>query len=122
MTRISISLAGLGSLALLCGVMVGTPVLAAEGASAAEEGKAIAFSRRKGNCLACHMMDDGESPGTLGPPLVAMQVRYPDKAKLRAQIYDPTVANAESAMPPFGKHEILTEDELDKVVEYVWTL
>jgi sulfur-oxidizing protein SoxX len=122
MTRISISLAGLGALALLCGVMIGTPALAAEGASAAEEGKAIAFSRRKGNCLACHMMDDGESPGTLGPPLVAMQVRYPDKAKLRAQIYDPTVANAESAMPPFGKHEILTEDELDKVVEYVWTL
>jgi sulfur-oxidizing protein SoxX len=122
MTRISISLAGLGTLALLCGVTVGTSALAAEGASAAEEGKEIAYSRRKGNCLACHMMDDGESPGTLGPPLVAMQVRYPDKAKLRAQIYDPTVANAESAMPPFGKHEILTEDELDKVVEYVWTL
>ncbi len=88
----------------------------------AAEGKKIAFHRKKGNCLACHLMDDGEMPGNVGPPLVGMKHRYPDKAKLRAQIWDATVANPESAMPLFGKHKVLSEKELDKVVEYVLTL
>jgi len=87
-----------------------------------EMGKQIAYGRSKGNCLACHMIEDGESPGNIGPPLIAMQARYPDKAKLRAQIWDATAVNPESAMVPFGRLQILTEDEIDKVVEYIWTL
>lgn len=86
------------------------------------EGKKIAFNRVKGNCLACHMIEDGELPGNAGPPLLAMQQRFPDKRKLREQIWDPTVRNPQSMMPPFGKHGILTEDELDKVVEYIYSL
>lgn len=86
------------------------------------EGRSIAMSRTKGNCLACHLIEDGESPGNIGPPLLAMKARYPDKAKLRAQIWDPTSVNAESAMVPFGRMRVLTEDEIDKVVEYIWTL
>ena len=86
------------------------------------EGKKIAFNRTKGNCLACHMIEDGELPGNAGPPLLAMQQRFPDKRKLREQIWDPTVRNPQSMMPPFGKHGILTEDELDKVVEYIYSL
>lgn len=95
-----------------------TSVLAA---SAADEGKKIAFSKKKGNCLACHMMGDGVSPGNIAPPLIAMKTRF-TKDKLRAQIWDATVANSESAMPPFGRHKILSTSELDKVVEYVWGL
>ena len=87
-----------------------------------EQGKEIAFDRKRGNCLACHKIADGPSPGTIGPPLVAMQQRYPDKAKLRAQIYDPTVANPNTVMPPFGKHGVLTAAELDKVVEFIHSL
>lgn len=86
------------------------------------EGKAIATGRTKGNCLACHMIEDGDSPGNIGPPLLAMKARYPDKAKLRAQIWDPTAVNPESAMVPFGRLKVLTEAEIDKVVEYIWTL
>lgn len=86
------------------------------------EGRAIALGRTKGNCLACHMIEDGESPGNIGPPLLAMKARYPDKAKLRAQIWDPTAVNPESAMVPFGRMQVLTEAEIDKVVEYIWTL
>lgn len=85
-------------------------------------GKEVAFDRRKGNCLACHMMDDGASPGDLGPPLVAMQARFPDKAKLRAQIHDPQVSNPNTRMPPFGKHKIVSDKELDAIVEYLYTL
>lgn len=90
-------------------------------ASAADEGKKIAFSKKKGNCLACHAMGDGASPGNIAPPLVAIQARF-SKEKLRAQIWDATVANSESPMPPFGRHKMLSSSELDKVVEYVWGL
>ena len=95
-----------------------TSVLAA---SAAEEGKMISFSKKKGNCLACHMMGDGVSPGNIAPPLIAIQSRF-SKEKLRAQIWDASVANSETPMPPFGRHKILSESEIDKVVEYVWGL
>ena len=90
--------------------------------SAVEKGKEVAFDRKKGNCLACHAMADGTLPGNIAPPLVAMQLRYPDKAKLRDQIWDATVANPNTIMPPFGRHQIITEEEIDQVVEYVYTL
>ncbi len=87
-----------------------------------EQGRQIAFSRKKGNCLACHMIEGGDLPGNIGPPLIAMKARYPDKAKLRAQIWDATAVNPESAMVPFGRLQVLSEEEIDKVVEFVWTL
>lgn len=90
--------------------------------SKAEQGRAIAFDRKKGNCLACHVMGDGEMPGNIAPPLIVMKARYPDKAKLRAQVWDATVKNPNTAMPPFGRHQILSEKEIDAVVEYVYGL
>ena len=94
----------------------------AAGASAIEEGKKIAFDRRLGNCLACHDIPGGSLPGNIGPPLVAMKARYPDKAKLRAQIWDATAINPHSLMPPFGKHGILTDEQVDKVTEFIHSL
>lgn len=90
-----------------------------------ETGKDIAFNRTKGNCLACHGMPtvpDAESTGLYGPPLIAMSARYPDKAKLRAQIWDATAFNPSSSMIPFGKHGVLTEQEIDKVTDFVYGL
>jgi len=112
-----------GTLALLTGALLVIPVAgAAEGAGNIEKGKAVAFGRSKGNCVTCHVMDDGESPGNLGPPLIAMKARYPDREKLRAQIWDPTAINPESAMVPFGKNKVLTEEEIDYLVDYIWSL
>ena len=91
-------------------------------ADAVADGKKVSFDRKKGNCLGCHIMADGEAPGNIGPPLIAMKARFPDKAKLRAQIWDPTVANTNTIMPPFGKHRILTEEEVDLVTEFVYSL
>lgn len=104
-----------------------SPLVTAVGADpqttdALAKGKEITFDRVKGNCLACHMIDDGELPGTIGPPLVAMQLRFPDKAALRAQIWDPMMKNPESVMPPYGRHKILSEDEIDLVVAYLYSL
>jgi len=86
------------------------------------DGKKLAFSRRKGNCLACHMIAGGTLPGDIGPPLIAMKSRFPDKAGLRAQIWDATVINPNTIMPPFGKHLILTEKEVDLVTEFIYSL
>jgi L-cysteine S-thiosulfotransferase len=85
-------------------------------------GKAVAEDRGKGNCLACHMIVGAESPGAIGPALIAMQTRYPSKEALAKQIWDATVKAPEAAMPPFGKHEILTNQEFVDVVEYIWSL
>lgn len=107
----------LSALALVSGVAG-----AEETKSDAEAGKALALDRAKGNCIACHQIEGGEGPGNIGPPLIAMQARYPDPKVLRDQIWDSTVANPVSPMPPFGKHAILSEDEIDQVVVFVLTL
>lgn len=120
-------LSSAASVAALLGALMLAPtaVTAAEGAKAAsvvDQGKEIAFDRRKGNCLSCHSIAGGELPGDIGPPLVAMQARFPDKTKLRAQIWDATTANPNSMMPPFGRHKIISDDEIDKIVEFIYTL
>lgn len=100
-------------------------VYAQEKAPAEPTGQQLAFDNKKGNCLACHMIPGDAKAVTsanIGPPLVAMKARFPDKAKLRAQIWDATKANPNSVMPPFGKNQILTEQELDKVLDYVYGL
>lgn len=87
-----------------------------------ERGKQLVMARAKGNCLACHAIADGELPGNLGPPLMAMRLRFPDEAVLREQIRDATQRNPNSRMPPFGKHGILTEEEIGIIVEYLYSL
>ena len=85
----------LALVALMGTLLLGSiaPAGAEEAKTAVQKGKEVAFDRKKGNCLACHAMDDGSLPGNIGPPLVAMKARYPNKADLRAQIWDATVAN-----------------------------
>lgn len=114
------------SIAALLGSLALAPVAAVSAqeaeASAAAQGKQVAHDRRKGNCLACHAIEGGDMTGNVGPPLVAMKARFPDKARLRAQIWDSTKANPNTIMPPFGRHQILTEKEIDQIVEYMYTL
>ena len=98
----------------------------AEDASAIEEGKKISFNRKKGNCLVCHDIKGGKLAGNIGPALsvpgVTMKDRFPDKSKLRAQIYDARTINPDTIMIPFGAHEVLTDSEIDKVVEFIYSL
>ncbi len=88
---------------------------------AVTQGFCIVINRKKGNCMACHALPNMIS-GDIAPPLVSMKQRYPDKAKLRDQIWDASKANPHTVMPPFGRHQILTPEEIDKVVEFVLTL
>ena len=86
------------------------------------DGKKLAFDRKKGNCLSCHMMAGGDMAGNVAPPLIAMKARFPDKTVLRAQIADATVKNPASFMPPFGRHKILSDKEIDAIVNFVHAL
>jgi sulfur-oxidizing protein SoxX len=107
--------------AVLLGSLSFAPVMAAE-QTLAEKGKEVAENRTKGNCFSCHDYAGAVLPGNIGPKLVNMKARYPDKAKLRAQIWDATKTNPTTMMPPFGKHHILTEKDIDAIVEWVYTL
>jgi sulfur-oxidizing protein SoxX len=112
---------GIVSTALFCCISIIGSISVAS-ADAISDGKKVAFDRKKGNCLACHKIAGGSLPGNIGPPLVAMKARFPNKANLRAQIWDPTVANPNTIMPPFGKHQILSDKEVDLVTEFIYSL
>lgn len=86
-------------------------------------GQELAFDNRMGNCLACHSVPGDAKAITstdIAPPLVYMKERFPDRAKLYAQIWDATKTNPNTLMPPFGKHRILSDDEINKVVDYIY--
>ncbi len=121
MKKLLISLISLTAFALIP-VLNSGPVHADATNDMIAEGKKLSFDRQKGNCLSCHIIEDGLMPGTHGPPLIFMQRRFPDKAKLRARIHDPTAANPNTMMPPFGLHGILSESEIDAITEYIFTL
>ncbi|MDH5393363.1 MAG: sulfur oxidation c-type cytochrome SoxX [Gammaproteobacteria bacterium] len=111
------------SLAVLIGCLSLTApaVSVAADADVVEAGKKIAFSKKKGNCLACHDIKGGKLPGNIGPPLIAMKARF-KKEDLKNQISDARVKNKHTIMPPFGPHQILKADEIEKVVEFIYTL
>jgi sulfur-oxidizing protein SoxX len=100
-------------------------LLAGLGAVAAddiEEGKTLAMERSKGNCLACHAIEDGQLPGNVGPALLDMKRRFPDRAVLQQQVCDATVRNPYTRMPPFCRHGILTTQEVELIIDYLYTL
>jgi sulfur-oxidizing protein SoxX len=97
------------------------PATASAGAADVEAGKKLAFDRKKGNCLACHMIEGGQAPGNIAPPLIAIKGRISED-KLKAQIWDATQFNPDSPMPAFGKYKALSEAEIDKIIAFLMTL
>jgi L-cysteine S-thiosulfotransferase len=90
--------------------------------SAAAEGQKLAFDRGKGNCLTCHAIKGGDLPGTIGPELKDIKSKYPDRSELVGIVFDETKRNPETVMPPFGRNRILTEQEINAVVDFLQTL
>ena|SRR5699024_2832648 len=85
-----------------------------------EKGKELMFARSKGNCLACHKIPGGELEGTVGPPLYNMRERYPDRELLFKRIWDEREFIPGTQMPPFGPHMILTEKEINFIIDYLY--
>ena len=108
------------TLALVIGAFA--PVGTAQAQSAAAEGQKLAFDRSKGNCLTCHVIKGGNLPGSIGPELIDIKSKYPNRADLVAIITDETLRNPLTVMPPFGRNRILTEKEIEAVVDFLQTL
>jgi len=87
-----------------------------------KQGQAIAYDRNAGNCLSCHLVLGAELPGNVGPPLIQMKLRYPDRNVLASQISDAALTNPNTVMPPYGRHNILTEKEIELVVDFVHSI
>lgn len=103
-------------------VALTVPVMTTRARSDAAEGQRIAFDRAKGNCLSCHDIRGGDLPGTIGPPLKDIRSKYPDRRDLVAILTDESKRNPQTAMPPFGRNRILTEQEIDAIVDFLQTL
>jgi sulfur-oxidizing protein SoxX len=94
---------------------------AGAGTASPAEGQQLAFDRSKGNCLTCHDIKGGDAPGNVGPPLVDMKTRFPDRAELVAIISDETKRNPATVMPPFRRILILTDQEIESIVDFLYT-
>jgi len=103
----------------------------------ADNGKKLVVNRKKGNCLACHVISDLKDQadhGNVGPPLDDVGSRI-KAAELRAQIANPKGSNPDSIMPAFLKKEgfhrlqkkwkgktIISAQDVEDVVAYLLTL
>lgn len=109
---------------MAAGVALGATLFVSNAASAqssAAAGEKLAFDRSKGNCLTCHVIAGGDAPGNVGPPLANMKQRFADRKELFAIIFDETTRNPQTVMPPFGRNLILTDQEIDEVIDFLYT-
>tara|TARA_A100000164_G_C21760925_1_gene701532 strand:- start:363 stop:842 length:480 start_codon:yes stop_codon:yes gene_type:complete len=99
-------------------------------------GRKVAIHRKKGNCLACHVMPIEEQPfhGRVGPNLNGVAGRYTE-GELRLLIVNAKKINEDTIMPAFYKNEgfnrirkkfrgktILSAQEVEDVVAYLMTM
>ena len=99
--------------------------VAAPALSQVPAGRELFLRADKGHCAACHQVGAGEATGArpdVGPALQGARMRELGKAALRAIVQDPTRANPDTLMPPFGRHRILDDREIDRVVDYLHAL
>jgi len=87
-------------------------------------GRKIATTRKLGNCVSCHYLPNVESPGDVGPNLVEAMKNYTEQDRdiVKQWIVDARKFNPDTIMPPFGTNKILTPEQIDAVVEYLYSL
>lgn len=102
----------------------------------AASGRKLAINRKKGNCLACHVMPIPEQPfhGLIGPDLKGVAGRLTE-GQVRLRIVDPKFFNRETIMPAFYKNTgftrvlkkfkgktMLSAAQIEDLVAYTMTL
>lgn len=111
------------SYSLACGnIAVRPPVkkeMTGDLAGNREEGKKIAFTKTRGNCLACHKMQGGTQPGTRGPDLTQYGTMGRSDAETYALVFDMRWRSPDTLMPPMGTNQILTDQEIRDVVAFL---
>ena len=108
--------------ALVAAIALALSAASAHAQSGAAEGQELAFDRGKGNCLSCHDIRGGDLPGTIAPALTDLKSKYPNRRDLVAIVTDESKRNPLTVMPPFGRNRILTEREIDAIVDFLQTL
>lgn len=102
----------------------------------AKKGRTLAIHRKKGNCLACHVMPIPEQAfhGNIGPDLAGVAGRY-SEGEIRLRVVNPKVFNPDTIMPAFyhnagfnrvlkkfkGK-TIISAQDVEDIVAYLMTL
>ena len=101
-----------------------------------ENGREIAINRKKGNCLACHILPIPEQSfhGETGPDLNGVASRY-SEGELRLRIVNPKIINPDTFMPAFYRNDglhrvakkfqdktILSAEEVEDILAYIMTL
>ncbi|HDO23261.1 MAG TPA: sulfur oxidation c-type cytochrome SoxX [Nitrospirae bacterium] len=99
------------------------PAIAMAGGNAAK-GEKVVKTRKLGNCIACHVLPGLAFPGDIGPNLIKAMQHYSrsDRATVRQWVYDARKFNSDTIMPPFGTNKILTNQQIDDVVAYLYSL
>jgi sulfur-oxidizing protein SoxX len=105
-------------------------VVACTGSLAAQAQDVVAgrdlFVRKdKGNCVACHEVPSDTAVAThatVGPSLSGVRERHPDRSVLRELLVDPMRRNPATLMPPYGRHQILSAAEIERVIDYLHAL
>lgn len=84
-----------------------------------EQGKAKTIQM----CQACHVFPGATQAGTVGPAFVAMKARFPDRQRLRDIIDDPHKSiKPHTMMPPFGRNGLMNKEEIELVIDYLYTI
>lgn len=83
------------------------------------EGKKLALEY----CVACHQFTGTNQAGSLGPPLLVMKARFPDRKTIYDIIYDPAVnIKPHTMMPPFGRNKLITKEGINKIIDFLYSL
>lgn len=117
--RARFALAALAALLVAPAALAQTTPAAATGPVA---GQAIAFDRSLGNCLACHTMKGSDVPSNVGPELNDMKARFPDRNALFQILWDEEARNPQTVMPSFGKNLILDRQQIEAIIDFLYTL
>ena len=93
---------------------------AALGANAASAAPTEALKLLNSNCQQCHQIKGIEDFGNVGPSLVDLKARFPNRKDVVAIIDDETKRNPQTVMPPFKRNLVLTDKQIAVIVDYLY--
>ena len=102
-----------------------------------KNGAKLVVARKKGNCLACHkiqQLSDFPFHGNVGPEISDVATRM-SEGEMRLRLVNPKVINEDTIMPAFYRTEglhrvmkkfqgkpVLTEQEIEDIIAFLKTL
>jgi len=100
-----------------CGIILAA-LPCAEAAVAAEPDAKMLFMQ---NCQQCHQVSGVDNTGNIGPALSDMKARFSDRKALFEIVFDETKRNPQTVMPPFGRNLILTSQQINAIIDFLYS-